>query len=313
MNTAKQHNNIFSSKGNGKLLLSGEYMVLRGAKTLSVPLQLGQSMDVYQNNQDGITWEAHHPNGPWHKVSFNDKLTITYSSDDTFAKTLQQTLRCAIKMSKMNLSNLQGLNIVTKMDFMPEWGLGSSSTLIYNLSKFLKIDPYELLKNTFKGSGYDIANAKHNKAIFYQINNGKPQCIEVSFNPSFKDCIYFVYLGNKQSSKSSIKGFHKKKIDPAKISRISAISTLMSVCSNLTEFKNLMEEHETIIGETIGKTSVMQKQFSDFKGSIKSLGAWGGDFVMVVSDHPKQYVNDYFRSKNLNTIFKYYDLVLNAE
>ncbi len=302
---------IFSSKGNGKLLLSGEYLVLKGAKALSVPLKLGQSLDIHEVSDNGFTWEASHAEGSWNTVKFNDKLTIINSTNDIFAKQLQKTIRSSLKISSLNIKDLLGKKAITHMDFLPEWGLGSSSTLVYNLSEYFKINPYELLKTTFKGSGYDIASAAISTAIFFLLTNDKPRSVGISFDPSFKKNVYFVYTGKKQSSKSSIKGFHKKIIAPKDIDKISSISTYMAICTDLSEFQELMNEHENIIGRIIDKTPIKQEHFSDFDGSIKSLGAWGGDFLMAATKHPEKYVSDYFNGKNLAVMFKYDDLVLN--
>jgi len=47
--------------------------------------------------------------------------------------------------------------------------------------------------------------------------------------------------------------------------------------------------------------------FSDFSGSIKSLGAWGGDFVLVAhSENPTAY----FKEKGYEVIFSYHQMVL---
>ena len=53
--------------------------------------------------------------------------------------------------------------------------------------------------------------------------------------------------------------------------------------------------------------TVKEKHFSDFKGVIKSLGAWGGDFVMVLS---KQNPKEYFIAKGFETILTYEEMVL---
>ncbi len=303
---------LFFSRANGKLMLSGEYVVLRGAKALAVPLKLGQTFSVY-NGQNGNTfsWEALLSEGIWNKVTFNDKLAISDESNTAFSKQLQKILRSALKLSELNISDLVGKKVQTKLEFDPQWGLGSSSTLIYNLSQFFNINPYELLQNTFKGSGYDIANAEHKMPLFFLLVNGNPRSVEINFNPSFKEHIYFIYTGKKQSSKESIKGFHLKKIDPADINQISAISTLFAVCNDISEFQELMADHEDIIGKIIDKTPIRKEQFYDFEGSIKSLGAWGGDFIMAVSKQPMEYVKGYFNKKGLNTIFTFNELVKN--
>jgi mevalonate kinase len=301
---------IFSCKGNGKLMLSGEYLVLKGAKALSVPLQLGQTLEVFNQQNNGFQWEAYHPKGLWNKVIFNDKLTVVNSTSAPFAKQIQKILRSAIKLSDHTLAGLMSKKIVTHLDFSPDWGLGSSSTLIYTLSQYFNTDPYTLLQQTFKGSGYDIANAKLDFPIFFLLVNNEPRSVEVNFNPPFKKQIYFIYSEKKQSSKSSLKGFSKKEIKANDISKISAISTLMAVCYDSNEFRELMDEHEKIIGEILQEIPLKAKLFSDFNGSIKSLGAWGGDFFMAVTDKPYEYVKGYFAAKKLNTLFTYDELVL---
>ena len=53
--------------------------------------------------------------------------------------------------------------------------------------------------------------------------------------------------------------------------------------------------------------TIKKEFFSDFNGEIKSLGAWGGDFIMVSSeDNPL----NYFKNKGYNTVFKFNDLLI---
>jgi len=47
--------------------------------------------------------------------------------------------------------------------------------------------------------------------------------------------------------------------------------------------------------------------FSDFPGSIKSLGAWGGDFVLAASASPAE---NYFKTRGYTTYFAYHDFIL---
>jgi hypothetical protein len=58
--------------------------------------------------------------------------------------------------------------------------------------------------------------------------------------------------------------------------------------------------------------TVKEDLFNDFNGSVKSLGAWGGDFILAASPAPEEYVRDYFKNKNLEMIFRYNDMVLNV-
>ncbi|NQU86677.1 MAG: hypothetical protein HQ541_13035 [Mariniphaga sp.] len=54
---------------NGKLLLTGEYLVLNGAKALAIPLKVGQEMEIiYNDKNDGIYWENFYKGESWMKV-----------------------------------------------------------------------------------------------------------------------------------------------------------------------------------------------------------------------------------------------------
>ena len=48
-------------KSNGKFMLTGEYLVLKGATALALPLKLGQSLDVEvsEENENRIYWNAY--------------------------------------------------------------------------------------------------------------------------------------------------------------------------------------------------------------------------------------------------------------
>ena len=205
-----------------------------------------------------------------------------------------------------------GLHFETHLDFNPEWGLGSSSTLIANLARWANIDPYELLKMTFGGSGYDIACASADQPIYYQLIDGKPQTETTKYNPFFAEHLYFVYLDQKQSSSKEIKAFLEKDnpVDLQKdIEAVSEISRAVPQCESLDEFGMLMQCHERIIARCIGQEPV-QKRFPDFEGVLKSLGAWGGDFILAATEWTEDQVKDYFKRKGLEVIFGYKEMVL---
>ena len=46
-------------KSNGKLLLSGEYLVLKGAKSLSIPTKFSQTLEVSNNSPGKLKWESY--------------------------------------------------------------------------------------------------------------------------------------------------------------------------------------------------------------------------------------------------------------
>jgi mevalonate kinase len=297
---------------NGKFLLTGEYLVLKGALALATPLKFGQSLTVKTVSEPFLHWDAYKPDGPWFSVTLNPKnLDIIDCDDQPKAEKLVQILKavCELKPNAFN----DGLHFETHLDFDPNWGLGSSSTLIANLARWADVNPYELLKLTFGGSGYDIACATAEQAIYYQLIDGKPQTETTKYNPFFAEHLYFVYLGQKQSSSKEIKAFLEKAnpVDLQKdIEAVSEISRAVPQCENLDEFGMLMQCHERIIARCIGQEPV-QKRFPDFEGVLKSLGAWGGDFILAATEWDEKQVKEYFKKKGLNVVFSYGEIVLN--
>ena len=200
--------------------------------------------------------------------------------------------------------------MTTKLTFSREFGLGSSSTMIANIAKWAKVDPYQLLWQSFKGSGYDLACATSNSALMYQLENSLAKVATVSFMPPFKNHLYFVYLNKKQNSKEGIAHYRalpSLKKDVA-INRVNVITETLLTCKALSEFNSLLDEHERLLSEVLQLPTVKSQLFADYKGMVKSLGAWGGDFVLVT-------VNDtadlnYFIDKGYETIFSFDEMLL---
>ena len=296
----------------GKFLLSGEYLVLKGALALALPLKLGQTLSVETRHGTSLQWDAHRPDGHWFSVTLDPKnLDIIGSDDQNKAEKLIQILK-AVKQLNPNAFEGNDLKFTTRLDFDPNWGLGSSSTLIANLARWANVNPYELLKLTFGGSGYDIACATAEGPIHYQLVDGEPQIKSSGFNPPFADHLFFVYQGQKQSSSKEVKAFLEKTnpVDLQKdIEAISEISRAVPKCETLEDFCLLMQCHERIIARCIGQTPV-QKRFPDFEGTLKSLGAWGGDFILAATEWDENQVKTYFKEKDLEVVFRYDGIVL---
>ena len=313
----------------GKFLLIGEYLVLKGALALALPLKLGQSLEVetLDFNENRLQWEAWRPEGKWFSVTLNRENLVNYSTDDPEKAMRLNRILQAVKQLNPKAFEGNDMKIATHLDFDPNWGLGSSSTLIANLARWANVNPYELLKLTFGGSGYDIACATAEGPIYYQLasldcfvprNDAKrqteptPKIEPVNFRPSFAEHLFFVYQGQKQSSSMEIKAFLAKAnpVDLQKdIEAISEISRAVLKCESLDEFGMLMQCHERIIARCIGQEPV-QKRFPDFEGVLKSLGAWGGDFILAATEWTESQVREYFKEKGLEVIFGYEDMVL---
>jgi mevalonate kinase len=212
---------------NGKLLISGEYLVLKGAKALAVPLKFGQSLEVIPNTNDDfhLQWKALVKNGFWFEAILDiDSLDVIETSDLEKAIRLSKLLKKANAHNPIALKNAQGFEVLTNADFDINWGLGSSSTLVANVAKWFEVDAFKLHFATSSGSGYDIACADADGPVFYTLNDKQPLIEPAYFNPDFSNQLYFVYLGNKQQSQQSIKDFSDKLENRQKeIERISEI------------------------------------------------------------------------------------------
>lgn len=300
-------------KSNGKLLLTGEYLVLKGAKALALPVKLGQSMSVETVNQSSgiIYWNANEMNKPWFSAEIDkNDFKILSSDDKDKAERLRNILIAANSLNNNIFAEDTDYIINTNTDFNTQWGLGSSSTLINNISQWAEINPYELLRQTFKGSGYDIACANSSTPILYKTDGQNPVVQPSLFNPSFKDNLYFVYLGHKQNSSNEVKKFLDKNEDYAnEVLSISEISEIFADIQTLRDFCYFIKLHEEILSKCLNQERI-RKTFKDFEGEVKSLGAWGGDFIMIATEWNEEKVNSYFSNRGLNTVIKYKDLVI---
>lgn len=310
-------------KSNGKFLLTGEYLVLKGATALALPLKKGQSLDVetLDSNEGLIYWNAFYKttaNGynHWFSAVLNkNDFSIKSTDDKEKTERLSDILSKAKTLNGNIFTESCDYKFSTHLDFDPQWGLGSSSTLINNIAEWAEINPYKLLSQTFKGSGYDIACAKSNTPIFFKVMTENPQSISqniepANFNPSFKDNLYFVYHGHKQNSAREIKAFLSKERNFDKeIESISEISKALPNIQTLRDFCYFIKIHEEITAACLEQKR-LKKYFNDFEGEIKSLGAWGGDFFLVATEWDEGKVKKYFDSKDLNIVFRYNDIVL---
>ncbi len=308
---SKKKSQIFRS--NGKLLLTGEYVVLDGALALAVPTRDGQSLSVKPIETSKIYWKSFDDQK---RIWFETKLDLDVIFNATLAEIhpdepnsrLLQILCAVRKLNSNFLSDNKGFEIETHLDFPKNWGLGTSSTLINNIAQWANVDAFKLLALTFGGSGYDIACAQHNTSITYQLSEDIPIVTPVTFEPSFKDKLYFIYLNKKQNSRKGIAHYKSLEYDlQPVISKINKITSQMMSCETLGEFQKLLEIHEQIISDVTQQDTVTSSYFDDFDGAIKSLGAWGGDFILAASENNP---TTYFNQKGFNTVIPYTKMIL---
>ncbi len=304
---------MVSYYSHAKLLLSGEYLVLKGSSGLALPLRKGQSLILNPVEHAGsMSWEATYNKNTWFTLTFDpDTFQIIATSDKSIAGSLIKILETLSKMEPGFKDQLMKNHVRTEMDFNPKWGLGSSSTLISNLAYWAGTDPYELFFSVSKGSAYDIACARADHAILYKLEHGIPQISNAFFAPKFSDHIYFAYTGRKQLSSSSVDYFlDKARVTDNLVDEISAISICMADSGDLDDFEACMTEHENIIGDVLNKPSYARQLLPDYPYALKSLGAWGGDFIMLSWKDSRCDFKKYLKQHGIDVFFTYDELVL---
>lgn len=299
------NNNFYS---NGKLLLSGEYVVLDGAWALAFPTKFGQSLTLKPGGKF-IHWKSFDEQGNvWFEENFSTKTLRTSAIGDAVPKSLSNLLQQARLLNPQFLEGEKGIEVETHLDFPRDWGLGSSSTLVNNIAQWAGVDPYQLLQKSFGGSGYDIAAAQNNGPILYRINeDGSPEVKKVEVNWDFTDSLFFIYLNQKQNSREGIKRYSIQKKNEKAITRVSEMSRHLINCQTLSDFEDIITTHEQVISSVIDLPSTKEQLFKEYPHAIKSLGAWGGDFILAVGDKAEM---DFFKDKGYHIIIPFKEMVL---
>ena len=297
-------------RANGKLLLTGEYLVLHGAKAIAVPLNVGQQMVVSNtNSSDTLLWQAFYKNQVWFSCELNpEDFSVQNTSHSEKSEALSQIFK-TIKSLNPEFVPEAGSKFETTLESSPEWGLGSSSTLISLLAQWAGTDPFMLNELVFNGSGFDIACATADGPILYVRNN---PVLPVALDYPFSDQLFLVYSGRKKRTATEVSTFLKeKRVSDQLIDEVSLLTDEFSGCRDQNEFNLLIRLHEEIISKVIGRISLKPEYFGDFKGEVKSLGAWGGDFFLVSTNKLTfNEVRKYFENKGLMTVFKWDDMIL---
>lgn len=293
----------------GKLMLTSEYFAVDGALVLAVPTKLGQEF-FFEEKQDGqslIFWEAYHQNKPWLKAVIDyKKWQILETNITTSAEFILKTLKNVQNLSETKFKINDSYFLKTNLQFPSDYGLGSSSTLMNNLAEWSNINPFQLNTLSLGGSGYDIAVANAKSAVLFR-NKPEIHFEKVNYNPPFKDQLIFIHLNQKQDSREGINHYKSKNKSQEMVSGFSNLTKKILICDELENFSQLMMLHEQRISKFVEIPIVKSLYFNDCPTFVKSLGAWGGDFVMSSKFEGFQ---DYFSGKGFTTIFEWGDLIL---
>lgn len=296
-------------RSNGKLLLIGEYIVMDGAKAFALPTKYGQCLFVKENPQDNlIYWKAiKHDDSIWFETQLElNSLKIIQTTNQKLSESLQKILIQARNLNPSFFKSNLGFQCETKLEYPQEWGLGSSSTLIDLIGQWIEINPFELNKLTFNTSGYDIACAHHNEPIVFSNNPINVDIVDLNWN--FIDDLYFVYLNQKQDTQSAVGNHYKNKEKNWEL--IHYLSSLVDSATQVTSLNQLeviIDEYQDKLADFMQQPKVKDVYFSDYKGSVKSLGTWGGDFVLVTK---REGFEDYFKEKGYTIIVPFREMIL---
>ncbi len=302
-------------RSHGKLLLTGEYLVLHGAKALAMPVRFSQWTDVSKLTGEilpVIKWKASNSGQDWFEAIFDKySMKVIETNDSEKAAKLQIILLAAKNLNPEFLGACHSYQVVTDTDFPVEWGLGTSSTLIANIASWAGVNLFDLFFSVSKGSGYDVACAISDTPILYRFNIPKPFIQRIEFFPQFHNNLYFIYSGKKQDTTSASEEFLSKHHPDKKITaRIDAITDKIINAADLNGFEAAMREHEILVSDLLSIPPVKQELFPDFDGEIKSIGAWGGDFIMATWRESYAELMNYFYAKGLHTIIPFNEMIL---
>lgn len=297
---------------NGKLLITGEYLVLEGVTALALPLRYGQDMLISPGEKGRFIWKASDPDGVWLDCTLrlNDfGLIETRTGTHDAVSMLTRLLAACRNMNPGFLNASEGWSISTMLGFRRSWGLGSSSSLVSLLSQWSGVDPYELLRLSFGGSGYDIACATHDTPITYKLGKEGPVVQAQNLSGAWEQML-FVYSGRKQDSREAIRGFREHKVSESSMHLMESLSAAFIQADSISELLSLTRQHEECMSGILNLPPLKDRLFSDFEGEMKSLGAWGGDFMMAGSVRGQTYMQKYFQDKGFDIRFSFKELSL---
>jgi hypothetical protein len=291
----------------GKLILMGEYAVLHGADALCLPLKTGQKLIADKSDDGLIHW----------KWSFHDDVLADFSLVASTLEVHEQRVGqagWAVKLLTLIRAEAghflaEGAHLHFVNLFPAEWGLGSSSATISSLCRMAKVDPFQVNQNLMGGSGADIASTTATNWFVYRKTSPRPISWELPFSYQFPDNTYFIYTGKKQATASHLAEVHQKQ-NPHVVSwmQVNDFVYRFLAVPTIPEALKIIYEHELLIGSGIEKDPI-GVDFQDFPGKVKSLGAWGGDFFMALTQQSDKFVKNYFQQKGFQTVLNWKELV----
>jgi mevalonate kinase len=269
-------------RANGKFLLSAEYVVMDGAWALALPLKWGQTLHIEPYQGDFCLIESREANQQvWFKATFHPGTGLVMESNSEAVALKLEQLLAAIP-AEIKRQGLKSKKLIFQADFNRNWGLGSSSTLVSLLGQYLEQNPYSLLRQSFGGSGYDIACATALQPILYRLDSpDSPSVQPFSLQPDLLQHMHFFYLGRKAQSAQAIGHYRTLPILERQraAAEISELSLHMQSNQTLSEWTLALKQHNKILQKLLQQPDPCMA-IPGAPGASKPMGAWGGDFML---------------------------------
>jgi hypothetical protein len=277
----------------GKVMLAGEYAVLAGVEALALPVKQGQWMHVWEtestDESSKLIWQAKDQNeAVWFECRLDmNNLQLPESIELTEVAEVLVLLLKEIQSKQPQLFLNKTLRIETQCEFDRSYGLGTSSTLINNLSLWSGIDAFQLQQIAFGGSGYDVAVGRMGRPVVYWMAHEQPNWSPWQLSRELTGRWYLVFPGNKQNSRHSLKDKTSAiagiKKDAVLLQQLNAIVQAIKNPRSLPLLEAMLEMWQALLSQrlelpraydSLGITPVQG-------GLCKWLGAWGGDVLLV--------------------------------
>jgi len=303
----------------GKIMLTGEYLVMNGFDCLAVPTKLGQWMHIWEfETPDGLSdFIMYQAKDNSENVWFETKILLPNFElvDPAQVENIQvNRLVGILKMTDTEFwQEGKSYRIETVLEFDRNSGLGSSSTLVKLFSDYLNIDPLKIQFDIFGGSGYDVAIAKFQKPLIYWLTEDDSHWKYWKLDGSLTENWHVVFYGQKMDSRASLSGVQEALNDIAEddfyTAQFDKILGMSKSATDMISLESSLEMYQMLLAQALFLPTTYDllgiKPVN--KGLCKWLGAWGGDMLLV----NQTILDAYPRAFENFNIIKWNDLVIN--
>lgn len=297
----------------GKLLLTSEYVVLDGIPAVAVPTYKGQQLEVNEAvDRSVLAWTARaHDGSIWLEGSLErtPEGWKTYADQESPASGLEAVSALLTAAEHLRGTPLPGGSAETFLEFPNDYGWGSSSTLISLVAQWAEVDALALHFATQNGSGYDAVCALASGPIRYtRTGPASAQWVPVSLAHWPHNTLYLVHLGEKQRSAQDVVRYRNIGPNPLLLKAVGEAAELLFKASSPLEWSAAARKHEEAMGMVLGRTPVAETRFENYPHAVKSLGAWGGDFVLAQVREASDFI--WFKEHGFSTVLPWSDCVV---